>query len=185
MQFVTIVITSKVLQIYHHNIICIEIVYFLPHRFSWILLHVLAFHPLERLRWSLAWISSLPMVGDNWCGRFGLWPSRSVAVSVCGRSGLWPFRFVAVPVYGLSGLWQLLFVAVPVCGLSVCGRFGCGRFGLWPLWHVALPVLCFCGSEIYSHRDLRVFCEWRALHSNIIVNWICKVIFKIMIHIMS
>ena len=49
-------------------------------------------------------------VGDNWCGRFGLWPFRSVAVSVCGPSGLWPFRFVAVPV--------------------------CGRFGLWPLWPV-------------------------------------------------
>ena len=28
------------------------------------------------------------VMGDNWCGRFGLWPFRSVAVSVCGRSGL-------------------------------------------------------------------------------------------------
>ena len=28
---------------------------------TWILLHVLASHPLERLRWSLAWISSLHM----------------------------------------------------------------------------------------------------------------------------
>ena len=45
------------------------------------------------------------VVDDNWCGRFGLWPFRSVAVSVCGHSGLWPFRFVAVSV-----------VAVSVCG---------------------------------------------------------------------
>ena len=71
------------------------------------------------------------VVGDNWCGRFGLWPFRSVAVPVCGRFGLWPFRFVAVPVCGRFGLWPFRFVAV-----SVCGRFGCGRFGLWPLWPV-------------------------------------------------
>ena len=122
---------------------------------TWMLLHVLAFHPLERLRWSLALISSLPWdflhhiySGDNWCGgwplmwpfRFmallvcglsGLWPFQSVAVSVCGRSGLWPFRIVAVSVCGHSGLWPFRFVAV-----LVCGRFGCGRFGLWPLWPV-------------------------------------------------
>ena len=71
------------------------------------------------------------VVGDNWCGRFGLWPFQSVAVSVCGRSGLWPFRLVVVSVCGRSGFWPFRFVAV-----SVCGRFGCGRFGLWPLWPV-------------------------------------------------
>ena len=75
------------------------------------------------------------VVGDNWCGRFGLWPFRSVAVPVCGRSGLWPFRFVAVPVCGRFGLWPFRFVAV-----SVCGRFGCGRFGLWPLWPVTFLI---------------------------------------------
>ena len=52
------------------------------------------------------------VMGDNWCGRFGLWPFRSVAVSVCGRSGLWPFRFVAVSVCGHFGLWPFRFVAV-------------------------------------------------------------------------
>ena len=111
---------------------------------TWILLHVLAFHPLERLRWSLAWISSLPgtfsiiyilvttdVVG-HWvttdvavsvCGRSGLWPFRFVAVLVCGRSGLWPFRFVAVSVCGCSGLWPFRFVAVSVVAVSVCGRY--------------------------------------------------------------
>ena len=117
---------------------------------TWILLHVLAFHPLEQLRSSLAWISSLPTglspsylfwwqlmwwvttyVAIPVCGRSGLWPFRSVAVSVCVPFGLWPFRFVAVSVWGRSGLWPFRFVAV-----SVCGRFGCGRFGLWPLWPV-------------------------------------------------
>ena len=68
------------------------------------------------------------------CGRFGLWPFRSVAISVCGRFGLWPFRSVAVSVcgrsvFGRSGLWPFRFVAV-----SVCGRLGFGRLGLWPLW---------------------------------------------------
>ena len=43
------------------------------------------------------------------CGRFGLWPFRSVAVSVCGRFGLWPFRSVAVPVCGRFGLWPFRF----------------------------------------------------------------------------
>ena len=62
------------------------------------------------------------------CGRFGLWPFRSVAVPVCGRSGLWPFRFVAVPVCGRfgcgrSGLWPFRFVAVSVVAVSVCGRY--------------------------------------------------------------
>ena len=51
------------------------------------------------------------VVGDNWCGRSGLWPFRSVAVPVCGRFGLWPFRFVAVPVCGRFGLWPFRFVA--------------------------------------------------------------------------
>ena len=95
------------------------------------------------------------VMGDNWCGRFGLWPFRSVTVSVCGRSGLWPFRFVAVSVCGRFGLWPFRFVAVRVCGLSglwpfryvavsVCGRFGCGRFGLWPLWPVTVLTMTIC-----------------------------------------
>ena len=63
------------------------------------------------------------LVGDKWCGRFGLWPFRSVAVSVCDRSGLWPFRFVAVSVCGLSGLWPFRFVAVPVYGHFVLCSF--------------------------------------------------------------
>ena len=73
------------------------------------------------------------VVGDNWCGHFGLWPFRSVAVSVCGRFGLWPFRFVAVPVCGLFGLWPFRFVAVPVCG-----RFGLCPFRLCPFQFVAV-----------------------------------------------
>ena len=77
------------------------------------------------------------VVGDNWCGRFGLWPFRSVAVSVCGLSGLWPFGFVAVPVCGRFGLWPFRSVAVPVCG----------RSGLWPFRFVAVSVVAIpvCG----------------------------------------
>ena len=80
------------------------------------------------------------VVGDNWCGRFALWPFRSVAISVCGRSGLWPFRVVAVSVCGHFGLWPFRFVAVSDVAVSVCGRYdllpfreclGCGHlFGL-------------------------------------------------------
>ena len=98
------------------------------------------------LRWSLAWISLLPM---------GLSPSylfwwqlmwcvtTDVAVSVCGLSGLWPFRSVAVPVCGPFGLWPFQSVAFPLVAISiyavsVCGRFRCGRFGLWPLWPVTV-----------------------------------------------
>ena len=87
---------------------------------TWILLHVPA---LERLRWSWAWISSLPMgLFPSYLFWWQLmwWVTTDVAVSVCGRSGLWPFRFVAV---------------------SVCGRFGCGRFGLWPLWPVTSQLM--------------------------------------------
>ena len=77
---------------------------------TWILLHVLAFHPSERLRWSLAWISSLPMGLSPsylfWWQLMWWVTTLFVAVSVCGHLGLWPFRFVAV---------------------SVCGRFGCYR----------------------------------------------------------
>ena len=111
---------------------------------------------LQRLWWSLAWISSLPMglspsyffwwqlmwwvttdVAVSVCGRSGLWPFRFVAVSVCGRSGLWPFRFVAVPVCGRFGLWPFRFVAVSVCG----------RSGLWPFRFVAVSVVAVsvCG----------------------------------------
>ena len=77
------------------------------------------------------------VMGDNWCGRFGLWPFRSVAVPVCGLFGLWPFRFVAVSVCGRSGLWPFRSVAVPVCG----------RFGLWPFQFVAVSVVAVsvCG----------------------------------------
>ena len=75
--------------------------------------------------------------GDNWCGRFGLWLFRSVAVSVCGRSILWPFRFVAIPICGRSGLWPFRSVAIPVCG----------RFGFWPFRFVAVSVVAVsvCG----------------------------------------
>ena len=123
---------------------------------TWIILHVLAFHPLERLRWSLAWISSLPMelspsylfwwqlmwwvttdVAVLVCGCFRLWPFRFVAIPVCGRFGLWPFQSVVVPVCGRFGLWPFRFVAVPVCG----------RSGLWPFRVVAVSVaaVSVCG----------------------------------------
>ena len=109
---------------------------------TWILLHVLAFHPLERLRWSLAWISSLPMgLSPSYLFWWQLmwWVTIDVAVSVCDRSGLWPFRFVAVPVCGCFGLWPFRFVAVPVCG----------RFGLWPFRFVAVSVVAVsvCGRH--------------------------------------
>ena len=79
------------------------------------------------------------VVSDNWCGRFGLWPFRSVAVSVCGRPGLWPFWFVAIPVCGRSGLWPFRFVAVSVYGRSGLWPFrlvavsACGRYDLLPI----------------------------------------------------
>ena len=77
------------------------------------------------------------VMDDNWCGRFGLWPFRFVAVSVCGRSGLWPFRFVAVSVCGRFCLWPFRLVAVSVCG----------RSGLWPFRFVAVSVVAVsvCG----------------------------------------
>ena len=95
------------------------------------------------------------VVGDNWCGRFGLWPFRSVAVSVCGRSGLWPFRFVAVPACGRFGLRPFRFVAVSVCGLSDCDRFGCGRFGLWPLWPVTSRATPRVPGGAFNHSSWR------------------------------
>ena len=52
--------------------------------------------------------SRLPPPGSgkySVCGRFGLWPFRSVAISVCGRSGLWPF----------FRLWPFRFVACMTC----------------------------------------------------------------------
>ena len=55
------------------------------------------------------------------------------AVSVCGRFGVWPFRSVAVPVWGRSGLWPFRSVAV-----SVCGRFGLWPFRFWPFRFVAV-----------------------------------------------
>ena len=146
--FNTIIIgylTNYVAWNHQRSIICIQIVYYLASSLqlmTWILIHVLAFHPLERLRWSLAWISSLPKglspsyifwwqlmwwvttdVAVSVCGRSGLWPFRFVAVPVCGRSGLWPFRFEAVPVCGRSGLWPFRFVAVSAVAISVCGRY--------------------------------------------------------------
>ena len=119
---------------------------------TWIILHVLAFHPLERLRWSLAWISSLPMeLSPSYLFWWQLvwWVTTDVAVSVCGRSSLWLFRFVAVPVCGLFSLWPFRFVAVSVCGRSglwpfrsvavpVFGRFGLWPFRLWPFRFVAV-----------------------------------------------
>ena len=93
---------------------------------TWILLHVLAFHPLERLQWSFAWISSLPMgLSPSYWFWWQLmwWVTNDVVVSVCGRSCLWPFRFVAVPVCGRCDLWPFRFVAVSVVAVSVCGRY--------------------------------------------------------------
>ena len=104
------------------------------------------------LRWSLAWISSLPMgLSPSYLFWWQLmwWVTTVVAVSVCGRSGLWPFRFVAVPVCGRFDVWPFRFVAVPVCGhfslwlfrsvaVPVCGRFGLWPFRLWPFRFVAV-----------------------------------------------
>ena len=93
---------------------------------TWILLHVLAFHPLERLRWNLALLSSLPMERSPsylFWWQLMWWVTTDVAVSVCGRSGLWPFRFVAVPVCGRFGLGPFHLVAVSVVAFSVCGRY--------------------------------------------------------------
>ena len=122
-------------------------------------INVLAFRPLGRLRWSLTWISSLPMglspsyifwpfrfVSVPVCGRFGLWPFRSVAVPVYGRSGLWPFRFVAFSVCGLSGLWPFRFVA-----FSVCGRLGLWPFRLWPFRFVAV-MTCYRRNMFSANR---------------------------------
>ena len=69
------------------------------------------------------WFASIQFAAVSVCGRFGVWPFRSVAFPVCGRSGLWPFRFVAVPVCGRFGLWPFRFVAVSVLAVSVCGRY--------------------------------------------------------------
>ena len=71
-----------------------------------------------------------PVASDNCCGRFGLWPFRSVPVSVCGPFGLWPFRSVAVSV--------------------------CGRFGLWPLWPVTFLKICTAHHAFLFGVDIRL-----------------------------
>ena len=108
------------------------------------------------------------VAGDNWCGRLGLWPFLSVAVSVCGRSGLWPFRSVAVPVCGRSGLWPFRSVAVPVCG-----RFGLWPFRLWPFRFVAV-MTCYRWFNSYganpSFKSLLTFYQrghWKQLWWNL------------------
>ena len=88
------------------------------------------------------------VVGDNWCGRFGLWPFQFVAVPVCGRSGLWPFRFVTVSVCGRFGLWPFRFVAVSVCG----------RSGLWPFRFVAVSVVAISVCGRYDLLPKRFLC---------------------------
>ena len=103
-------------------------------------LHVLEFHPLERLRWSLAWISSLPMGASPsylFWWQLMWWVTTDVAVSVCGRFGLWPFRSVAGSVCGRPSLWPFRFVAV-----SVCGHFGLWPFRLWPFRLMAV-MTCY------------------------------------------
>ena len=123
---------------------------------TWILLHVLAFHHLEWLRWSFALILSLLMgLSPSYLFWWQLiwWVTTDVAISVCGRSRLWPFRFVAVPVCDCSGLWPFLFVAVSVCVRSGLWPFpflavsDCGRSGLWPFRFVAVLVVAVsvCG----------------------------------------
>ena len=110
------------------------------------------------------------VMGDSWCGRFGLWPFRSVAVSVCDRSGLWLFRFVAVSVCGRFGLWRFRFVAV-----SVCGRFGLWPFRLWPFRFVAvmtcyryIDCLCLC-SAVYNTVLYWVVVIWGSDWNNVTV----------------
>ena len=143
-------LTHYVVWNHQRTIICIQIIYYLASSvqlMTWILLHALAFHPLEWLQWSLAWISSLPMgLSPSYIFWWQLmwWVTTDVAVSVCGRSGLRPFRIVAVLVCGCSGLWPFRFVAI-----SVCGHFGCGRFGLWPIWPVtSLLTTTFTANNI-------------------------------------
>ena len=118
-------------------------------------------HGYHRYLWDFSIIFirvTTDVMGDNWCGRFGLWPFRSVAVPVCGCYGLWPLRFVAVPVCGRFGLWPFRFVAVSVCGrsrlwpfrsvaVSVCGRFGLWPFRLWPFQFVAV-MTCYLVNNI-------------------------------------
>ena len=62
-------------------------------------------------------------VSIQFCGGFGLWPFRSVAVPVCGLLGLWPFRFVAVSFCGRFSLWPFRFMAISVLAVLVCGRY--------------------------------------------------------------
>ena len=136
---------------------------------AWILLHVLAFHPSERLRWSLAWISSLPMeLSPSYIFWLQLmwWVTTDVAVSICGRSGLWPFRFVAVPVCGLSvcgrsGLWPFRSVAVPVCG-----RSGLWPFRLWPFRFVAV-MTCYRLTTTKHTKELTAYNSWNILYSKV------------------
>ena len=148
---------------------------------TWILLHVLTFHPLEQLRWSLAWISSLPMrlsPSNIFWWQLMWWVTTDVAISVCGHSRLWPFRFVVVPVCCRSGLWPFRFVAVPVCVHSGLCPFPFmavlvyGRSGLCPFRSVSVPVcgcpgLCpfrFVVVSVYGHFGL-----WRFRFAAVLV----------------
>ena len=96
------------------------------------------------------------VVGDNWCGRFGLWPFRFVAVPVCGCSALFP-------VCGRFGLCPFRFVAFPVCG-----RFGLWPFRLWPLRFVAVMTCyhfyCFIEFSTLTRRTAWSHCWYSVGH---------------------
>ena len=82
------------------------------------------------------------------CGRFGLWPTRFVAVSVCGRSGL-----------GLSGLWPF-----PVVAITVCSRFGLWPFRFWSCRFVAVmirnPLHCRDNGRDGVSNHQRLYFYW-------------------------
>ena len=129
-----------------------------------ILLHVLVFHPLEWLRLSLAWISSLPMgLGSVYDFETIACPSVSSLGAIAMEFGMdiivtyGTFSIIYILVTtdvvgdnwcGCSGLWPFRSEAISVCGRSGLWLFRfvavpvCGHFGLWPFRFVAFSV---CG----------------------------------------
>ena len=96
---------------------------------TWILLHVLAFHPLERLRWSLAWISPLPMgLSPSYLFWWQLmwWVTADVAVViVIGNSVpriLYKHREQSEPFRLAVLKWLMLWRGRTLCDFA-CGTY--------------------------------------------------------------
>ena len=78
------------------------------------------------------------------CGRFGLWPFRSVAFSICGRFGLWPswpetFRIIP-ECFNIGRKNQNTFSHRCECIIFYCVRFKRHPWLCWSFHKVQLRL---------------------------------------------